>query len=66
MTKTAEKILIHSIQVKREQIATLREELEDMNDYLDLAEARVRDEGKPRLTHAEVKNRLKKNSASRA
>ena len=36
---------------------TLREELEDLNDYLDLTEARVRDEGKPRLTHAEVKKR---------
>jgi LytS/YehU family sensor histidine kinase len=36
---------------------TLREELEDLNDYLDLTEARVRDAGKPRLTHAEVKKR---------
>ena len=36
---------------------TLRAELEDLNDYLDLTEARVRDEGKPRLTHAEVKKR---------
>ena len=35
----------------------LREELEDLNDYLGLTEARVRDEGKPRLTHAEVKKR---------
>jgi hypothetical protein len=26
-----------------------------LNDYLDLTEARVRDEGKPRLTHAKVK-----------
>lgn len=37
--------------------ATLREDLEELNDYLDLTEARVRDEGKPRLTHAEVKKR---------
>jgi len=28
-----------------------------LNDYLDLTEARVRDEGKPRLTHDEVKKR---------
>jgi len=28
-----------------------------LNDYLDLTEARVRDEGKPRLAHAEVKKR---------
>ena len=57
MTKIVEKDLVRSIHQKREQIATLREELEDMNDYLDVTEARVRDEGKPRLTHAEVKKR---------
>jgi LytS/YehU family sensor histidine kinase len=57
MTKIVEKGLVRSIHQKREQIATLREELEDMNDYLDITEARVRDEGKPRLTHDEVKKR---------
>jgi hypothetical protein len=57
MTKTAEKTVVRSIHQKREQIATLREELEDLNDYLDVTEARVRDEGKPRLTHAAVKKR---------
>ena len=57
LTKTAQQTVVRSISQKREQIATLREELEDLNDYLDLAEARVRDEGKPRLTHAEVKKR---------
>jgi len=56
MTKTAERTVVRSISRKREQIATLREELEDLNDYLDLVEARVRDEGKPRLTQAEVKS----------
>ena len=57
MTKTAQKTVVRSLRRQREQIATLREELEDLNDYLDLTEARVRDEGKPRLTHAEVKKR---------
>ena len=57
MTKTAEKTVARSIRRKREQITALREELEDLNDYLDLVEARVRDDGKPRLTHAEVKRR---------
>ena len=57
MTKTAQLTVFRSISRKREQIARLREELEDLNDYLDLTEARVRDEGKPRLTHAEVKKR---------
>ena len=57
MTRTAQRTVVRSISRKREQIATLREKLEDLNDYLDLTEARVRDEGKPRLTHAEVKKR---------
>ncbi|MSU58743.1 MAG: hypothetical protein EXS35_11325 [Pedosphaera sp.] len=57
MTKTVEKTVVRSIHKKREQITALRAELEDLNDYLDLVEARVRDEGKPRLTHEEVKKR---------
>ena len=57
MVNALEKTVVRSIRQKREQIATLREELEDLNDYLDLTEARVRDEGKTRLTHAAVKKR---------
>ena len=57
MTKTAEKTVVRSIRRKREQLAVIREELEDLNDFLDLVEARVRDEGKPRLTQVEVKRR---------
>jgi P2-related tail formation protein len=57
MTKTAEIKVARSIRRKRAQIEALRDELEDLNDYLDVIEARVRDEGKPRLTHAEVKRR---------
>ena len=44
MTKAVAQTVVCSISRKREQIATLREELEDLNDYLDLTEARVRDE----------------------
>ena len=57
MTKTVQKTVVRSLRRQREQIATLREELEDLTDYLNVVEARVRDEGKPRLTHAEVKRR---------
>ena len=57
MTKALQQTLVRSISRKRKQIATLREELEDLNDYLDLVEARVRDLDKPRLTHTEVKKR---------
>ena len=44
--------------VKRKNHArTLREEPVDLNDSLDLTEARVHDAGKPRLTRDEVKKR---------
>jgi outer membrane protein TolC len=42
MIKAAEKTFVRSIRQKREQIATLREELDDLNDYLDMTEARAR------------------------
>ena len=57
MTKTVQQTVIRSISRKRVQIATLRDELEDLNDYLDLVEARVRDGDKLRLSHAAVKRR---------
>jgi len=57
MTKAMQQTVVRSISRKREQIATLREELEDLNDYLDLVEARVSHQDEPRLTHAEVKKR---------
>ena len=57
MVKAVEKTVVRSIRQKREQIAALREELEDLNDYLDLTEARVRDQGKARVSHADVKKR---------
>lgn len=57
MIKALQKTVGRSIRQKRQQIATLREELEDLNDYLDLTEARVRDQGRPRLSHADVKKR---------
>ena len=57
MTKAAQQTVVRDLTRKRAQIATLREELEDLNDYLDGTEARVRDGGKPRLSHADVKKR---------
>ena len=57
MTKAVQQTVLRSISQKRRQIAVLLEEMEDLDDYLDLSAARVRDEGKPRLTHAEVKKR---------
>lgn len=57
MTKAVREALARDTSRKREQIAALREELEDLNDYLDLVEARVRDKGSPRVSHTEVKKR---------
>jgi hypothetical protein len=57
MTKAEHKTVVRTIRRKREQIASLREDLESLNDYLDLVAARAQDEGKPRLTHDQVKRR---------
>ena len=44
---------------KRQQLAAVREELEDLMDYLDLVEARAKDGGKARLSQQTVKRRDK-------
>ena len=58
MTKTFEKEIIKTIGKKREELAGIRDEVEDLLDYLDLVEARARDNGKPRLSQDEVKKRF--------
>ncbi len=40
------------------QINSLREQMEDLNDYLDLLEARARNKGKPTFTTDEVRKQL--------
>jgi cell division protein FtsB len=40
------------------QISSLREQMEDLNDYLDLLEARARNKGKPTFTTDEVRKQL--------
>ena len=40
------------------QISSLREQVEDLYDYLDLLEARARNEGKPVFTTEEVRKQL--------
>ena len=40
------------------QISSLREQLEDLNDYLDLLEARARNKGKPTFSTEEVRKQL--------
>lgn len=40
------------------QINSLREQMEDLNDYLDLLEARARNKGKPTFTTDQVRKQL--------
>jgi cell division protein FtsB len=40
------------------QISSLREQMEDLNDYLDLLEARARNKGKPTFTPEQVRKQL--------
>jgi hypothetical protein len=42
------------------QISKLREQMEDMQDYLTLLDARARNEGKPTLSLAEMKRKVGK------
>ena len=57
MTRTVQRQITRTIQVRRAQLAEIRGEVEDLFDYLDVLEARARDNGKRRLTHDEVKKR---------
>ncbi|MEY2427589.1 MAG: hypothetical protein QOJ40_474 [Verrucomicrobiota bacterium] len=40
------------------QISSLREQMEDLKDYLDLLEARARNKGKPTFSTEEVRKHL--------
>lgn len=57
MTKTLEREITRKVRQKREELAAVREEVEDLMDYLDLLEARAKDSGKSRLSHEEAKKR---------
>jgi tRNA U34 5-carboxymethylaminomethyl modifying GTPase MnmE/TrmE len=54
MSKTIDKELSKTIREKREQLVAIREEVENLIDYLEVLEARARDQKKPRITHADV------------
>ena len=57
MTEPALKELDADIRKRREQVSQLRHDLEDMEDYLDVLEARRKSLGKPLLTLAQVERR---------
>jgi hypothetical protein len=58
MTKTLEREIVRTVRQKRQLLFSIREEVESLLDYLDVLEARSKDTGKPRLSHAEVKRRF--------
>jgi len=57
MTKAVTQKIDRAINKKRLQLKSLRDEIEDLTDYLDVLEARARDLGKVRLSQDEVKKR---------
>ena len=59
MNKTINKDLNKEIRAKREQLVAIREEVENLIDYLEVLEARASDQAKPRTSHAEVLKRYR-------
>jgi len=57
MTKTLEREIGRTVRDKRQQLSVIREEVENLLDYLDVLEARAKDAGKLRLSHGDVKKR---------
>jgi hypothetical protein len=58
MTKTVQKDVTRVLREKRKQLTSIRAEIEDLLDFVDLLEARAKDAGKPRLSHEEMKKRF--------
>jgi len=57
MTKATLKILDADIKKRRREVTRLQEDLEDLEDYLDVLEARRKSLGKSTLTQAEAERR---------
>jgi hypothetical protein len=57
MTKTLQREIDRTVRQKRQQLSAIREEVENLLDYLAVLEARAIDAGKPRLSHDEVKKK---------
>ena len=58
MTRTLQREVTRTVREKRLQLSAIREEVEDLLNYLDVLDARAKDVGKPRLSHADVKKRF--------
>ena len=58
MTKTLQREIGKTVREKRQELSAIREEVDDLLDYLDTLEARANDAGKPRLSQEEMKRRF--------
>lgn len=59
MTKVLEREIGRTVREKRQQLSAIREEVEDLLDYLVVLEARAKDAGNPRISHNDVKKRYR-------
>ncbi len=59
MTKRTDGELNKEIRQKREQLVAIREEVENLIDYLEVFEARANVKSEPRTAHAEVMKRCR-------
>ncbi len=59
MSKTIDRELSKTIREKREQLKVIRDDVENLIDYLEVLEARARDQNKPTTAHAEVMRRYR-------
>ena len=66
MTSTVGNNVTRAIVKKRLELEELRDQIEDLIDYVKVLEARARDVGKRRLSHDEVKKRYGLRSQGRS
>ena len=57
MTKILEREIDRTMRRKRKELSEIREEVDELLDYLDILEARAKDAAKPRVSHEEIKKR---------
>lgn len=58
MTKTLQREIGKTVREKRQELSAIREEVDDLLDYLDALETGANDAGKPRLSEEEMKRRF--------
>ena len=59
MSRTISRKLSKAIRHECERLLAIREEVEDLIDYLEVMEARAHDQNKPTTAHSEVMKRYR-------